>query len=51
MGVFEVSIDSMNVKFEGLTKFLQEMFPSGNKVIHENHDENKVNVNHGYEEV
>jgi len=31
---------------EGLTKFLQEMLPNGNKVFQEIHDENKMNVNY-----
>ena len=30
---------------DGLTKFLQEMLPSGDKVLHENHDEDKRNTN------
>ena len=29
-----------------LIKLLQEMFPSGEKVLDETHDENKINVNH-----
>jgi len=31
-----------------LTKFLQEMLTSGKRVVKENHDENKVNVNHDF---
>ena len=35
----------INVNMEGLTKLLQERFPNGDKVIHENHDEDKMNMN------
>ena len=38
----------MNVKLEGLTKLLQERLQSGDKVIHENHDEDKRNMNHDF---
>jgi len=41
MGVFKVDMDTMNAKLEGLTKLLQEKLLSGDKVIHENHDEEK----------
>ena len=30
---------------EGLTKFFQEMLLGGDRVIHENHDEDKRNMN------
>ena len=43
---FKVYMDIMNVKLEGLTKFLQERLPSDGKVIHENHDEEKRNMNY-----
>jgi len=33
---------------EDLTKLLREMIPSGDKVFHETHDENKRNVNHNF---
>lgn len=33
---------------EGLTKFLQESVPNGDKVSHETHYENKKNVNHDF---
>jgi len=33
---------------EGLTKFLQEILPSGDKVLHENHDEDKRNTNYDF---
>lgn len=35
---------------EGLTKFLQEMLPSGNKVLHENHYEDERNMNYDFKE-
>ena len=33
---------------EGLTKLLQEKLPNVEKVVEENHDENKINVNHDF---
>ena len=30
---------------EGLAKLIQEMFPNGEKIVEETHDENKINVN------
>ena len=33
---------------EGLTKLLQEMLPSDDKVLHENHDEDKRNTNFAF---
>ena len=30
---------------EGLTKLLQERLPNGKNVLHENHEENKKNMN------
>ena len=33
---------------EGLTKLLQEMFPNGEKVLDETHEEKKRNVNHDF---
>ena len=38
----------MEVLKEGLTKFLQERLPNGEKVVEETHDENKRNVNHDF---
>ena len=42
----------MNVKIEGLkeglAKFLEEILPSGDKVIYENHDEEKMNINYDF---
>ena len=32
---------------ESLKKFLQEILPSGDKVLHENHDKEKRNTNSG----
>ena len=31
-----------------LTMLIQEMFPNGEKIIEETHDENKINVNHDF---
>ena len=33
---------------EGLTKLIQEMFPNGEKIVEETHDEKKINVNHDF---
>jgi len=42
----------MNVKIEGLKEglemLLEERLPSGDKVIHENHDEDKRNTNYDF---
>jgi len=46
MDVFKVDMYVMNVKLEGLKKLLQEKLPGGDKVIHENHDEDKRNMNY-----
>jgi len=48
MGVFKADMDAMNVKLEGLTKLLQERLPRGDKVIHENHDEEQRNMNYDF---
>jgi len=48
MEVFKVDMDMMNVKLEALTKLLQERLPSGDKVIHENHDEEERNMNYDF---
>lgn len=48
MKAFKVDMDAMNVKLEGLTKLLQERFPSGDKVTQENHDEDKNNMNYDF---
>ena len=31
-----------------LEKLIQEMFPNGEKIVEETHDENKINVNHDF---
>ena len=33
---------------EGLTKLIQEMIPNGERIVEENHDENKINVSHDF---
>ena len=33
---------------EGLSKFIQEMIPNGEKIVEETHDENKINVNRDF---
>ena len=33
---------------EGLTKLISEMFPNGEKLAEETHDEKKINVNHDF---
>ena len=43
--VFKVDMNAMNVKLERLTKLLQESLQGGDKTIHENHDEDKRNIN------
>ena len=44
----EAKIDGLKVDMEGLTKLLQERLPGGDKVIHENHDEDKRNMNYDF---
>jgi len=44
----QVLKDGLKVEREGLTKFLLEMPPSGDKVFHETHDEYKINVKHDF---
>ena len=46
MGFFNLDMDVMNVKLEGLTKLLRERIPNGDNVFHENHDDDKQNVNY-----
>lgn len=48
MKAFKVDMVSMNVKLEGLKFFLQERLRGGIKVIHENHDEDKRNMNYDF---
>ena len=38
----------LKVDMEGLTKLIQEMFPNGEKIVEETHDENKINVNRDF---
>ena len=33
---------------EGLENLIQEMFPNGENIVEETHDENKINVNHDF---
>ena len=33
---------------EGLTKLLQAMIPNGENILHETHDEKKINANHDF---
>ena len=40
--------NDLKVDIEGLAKLKQEMFPNGEKVVEETHDENKINVNHDF---
>ena len=38
--------NDLKVDMEGLTKLIQQMFPNGENIVEETHDENKINVNH-----
>ena len=40
--------NDLKVDIEGLTKLIQEMFPNGEKIVEETHDENKINVNRDF---
>ena len=33
---------------EGLTKLIQKMFPNGENIVEETHDDNKINFNHDF---
>ena len=33
--------NDLNAHMEGLTKMIQEIFPNGEKIVEETHDENK----------
>ena len=52
MDVLEVNIEDFKKYMEGLkgglAKLLQEMFPNGEKVVEETHDEKKRNVSHDF---
>ena len=37
--------NDLKVDIEGLAKLIQEIFPNGEKIVEETHDENKINVN------
>ena len=37
--------NDLKVDIKGLTKLIQKMFPNGEKIVEETHDENKINVN------
>ena len=38
----------LKVDIEGLAKLIQEMFPSGENIVEETHDENRINVNRDF---
>ena len=38
--------NDLKVDIEGLAKMIQEILPNGEKIVEENHNENKINVNH-----
>ena len=40
--------NDLKADIEGLTKLIQEMFPNGEKIVEEPHDENKINVNRDF---
>ena len=40
--------NDLKENMEGLKKLIQEMFPNGEKIVEETHDENKINVNHDF---
>ena len=40
--------NDLKVDIEGLEKLIQEMFPNGEKIVEESHDENKINVNRDF---
>ena len=56
MNDMDVKMDGIEEKLKGnmedlkiyLTKLLQEMLTNGDRVVKENHDENKRNVNHDF---
>ena len=37
--------NDLKADMEGLTNLIQEMFPNGENLVEETHDENKINVN------
>ena len=40
--------NDLKANIEGLTKLIQQMFPNGEKIVEETHDENKINFNHDF---
>ena len=40
--------NDLKVDIEGLAKMIQEIFPNGEKIVEETHDENKINVNRDF---
>ena len=40
--------NDLKADMEGLTNLIQEIFPNSEKIVEENHDENKINVNHDF---
>ena len=40
--------NDLKADIEGLTKLIQEMFPNGEKIVEETHDENKINFNRDF---
>ena len=40
--------NDLKVDMEGLKKLIQEMFPDGENIVEETHDENKINVNRDF---
>ena len=40
--------NDLKVDIEGLEKLIQEMFPNGENIVEETHDEEKIYVNHDF---
>ena len=40
--------NDLKVDIEALAKLIQEMFPNGEKIVEETHDENKINFNRDF---
>ena len=40
--------NDLKAYMEGLTKLIQQMFPNGENIVEETHDENKINDNHDF---
>ena len=38
----------LKVDIEGLARLIQEIFPNGENIVEETHDEKKINVNHDF---